>query len=425
MHRNKIAKIARKFLWSVDNVSNAVDIFVNRIGVEEIPFCETRLELLKICIDAKNPETRWLKASEYLKNRLHTQLNIKKDSKSINYYSFTGLLKNRSLIKECIKCIIRFNASEISPNNIYHSPKNFHDWHFKSPDDKFELRIETKSGDIKGALISKEDIKHSSFKEKINPNVIKAINIVMPNKINIQTYSNRNIDDIRTRILSEKESLEYIKTRTKIDLKNEPLFIIDSSLFSKYFPRTSGIVNYKIFNHLEIDAQDFYLNSKSLCIDLAEKYLSTLPLDERENILLRSLSEFGYEIFFIRSFQDLMNSWEKNRESSMLELVFTYLFKRYSPSAFKKKDTESRYYFFMVAVNDLIDKGYDARKASIAISNKIGESSETIRTQYHKMRKKMSEESLTVKNIKEKYGWFNYKFENILYYYQFLKDTKR
>lgn len=397
------ARIAKLFDWTKEDAESAIKDFVERFG--ESQFQETRLELIKICILERNPQTRWERAREYLLNRLETQIpDSNPKDPFTKFLILSHILDKHSFIGECIKCVALFNVEQIKlPKGLIiriAKVGRFFDWVLGFPSLMGELEVKFKDGTTKKAMVPKNEFDSDIMVRKLNPIAEKAIRECF----SASTDAKGVVTEWKE-ILKHKKSLSHVKKQTGIDLKKEPYWIFESPLLTKYFRKSSKIIDWKYNLFPKIKPKVPLTNVETLNIELADLYVDTLKPSQRKDVLLQGIKEMGYKVFKLNTLHEILNEWERTNHYEIVEHALETLLNAYSPTARKKNDTKKKQTLFYVKVSELEDKGMSIREASKEVGVELGVKPGYVRKQYYEIKNENIKMGYSLSQIKDKYGW--------------------
>ena len=114
-----------------------------------------------------------------------------------------------------------------------------------------------------------------------------------------------------------------------------------------------------------------------------------------------------------------MSNWAKSKEYEKIEGTFDKLHKYYSPKNTKKKENERKFWLIFFMIESLaMEENYNIRKACDVVGKEIAEHGRSLRTRYYELQKKVADQKLLVEDIKNRYGWTNKNFRDLVREYK-------
>lgn len=404
-------------------------------------FIETRVELLKICLREKSPLERWAKARDFLVDRLDTQVlnehitqGVLQDHEVEPRAVLSWLMRPKSILCWCIKAVVMFNVTDDSIKLPGDFSIQIHPTMF--PDHRFirrliTLKAKTEGGEIIETNIPANEETLIEGSEVIeNLHLLRRLELGPKSKFGI-TYSILVDQNSRSHIIKHDDffnqftkSHKNIVERYKLDSYMNPSYLLSKlgdpvnihsgkerqRKFLKHFTgksinswkwkaeRITGIdgskLIYEYFSDIEEEIvsitpiyptlwkpDDYLIDENSLRYEIIDLYLNRFKPYERERLLLHHIDDLS--IFNLKTFRELVEEWERNKESGKTIWILQRIQSHYHKHRIDPKEREK--WLEYVKISTHIQKGHKKNSAYYLVSP--NEKEDTVMHRYIRQKK--------------------------------------
>ena len=416
-----IGERTKKKKLSLKEASQIVEWFVEPEPREDLQkhitasFSETRVKLLKLCLNSQTPNGRWKKCRDSLVKRLETLVIGDNVEQSL---VFDNLMDPNSFICQCIKVVVFFNATDKGVNLpegvIIRFPPPIH---LSFSNHRFERSGTT----LKAYANDRENIAEKyinmsyfdvwdELDRNYKPLVSTLIDTVNDKKYLIrhnefyEEFEKQYTDFINSFSLNPNmEPEELLKNSSLLKAPQRTFLqkVTESKIYNwkwvkpvvhwdvervinDYFPDLQGKIKSIGLQSIRYKPDNPLLNEESLRYELADLYLEKLSLYERKEILVGlAKKKKDFSVFRLKAFRDLVDEWANNKSlnQNILNLI-RQLSAHYSGVLNNPKEY-ARWYEY-VEISKLIQQGNKPMKVYKIVAP--GDKSTSVSKRYRRRR---------------------------------------
>lgn len=345
-------------------------------------FTKTRIELFKICLQERSPEKRWNRTKLFLFDNLESQVFWKSRNDSKNEFEswrVVDSLMGESYLNQCFKLIALFNLLdqylELPEDvDIRISKNRFPNYDLfqkglllraKTNDneclERYIILDELEFLKLNSTLCSKLlvnntnifNVRHDYFHDVLINNYLKLVKKYRIQSSDKPSLAMAKIKNSSSAFSYESEEMQRIVLKTLTGMWpnewkwfDEEVEMLDGpKIVNDYFPAHIGViksVNYE--SNPDWRFKESLNNEDCLRFEFADIYLMKLKRLEREELLKNAflLSSKKIQFFHLKSFLDILSSWERENPSKILSL-FKSAEKTYSTQDQNKRENIIQY----------------------------------------------------------------------------------
>lgn len=426
--RNKIERwIAKKFFDGDIKLAHGV---VSRfLGMAKYTgFGKTRMELLRICYEAKTPQSRWKKAKSFLNDNLRSQIPGIPSNKLSHSLVLERILGANSFISDCITLVVLCNASDIKlPKGVdvlRSYPGYFKTGYRDFRHDCVRVKVALQNGEINTSDIAPKEFfekyfsYHATFKcndylyqithndffdrfEKKHGEILK----------NYKIDSQKKKPSIMLSILRGSAKQVFLSEITGIkgawELEEEQVPDLDVEKISKLLGTNSReIVDIGWEDHPSWMQNTHLLDVRALTYELVDCYLRPLSFSEKEKALFQLARRIDYDVFQIPVFREIIKSWKKNNEYTNLRELNSEFNDIYSAREAKAIETKRKYWSLYIEVHKFVNMGFTKESAYKKLASRYNMKASTISTRYKEKAIEARKLKFTPQDIIREYNLF-------------------
>lgn len=396
-------------------------------------FIETRVKVLKICLEEKSPLERWVKVRDFLVERLDSQVlgayitqGILQDSEVEPRFVLENILRPDSYLSWCVKVVVLFNVTDDSiplPEDLRTNFGSGIDHNFPMYTLRqrgVKLIAHTKGGeviekyisdpflefykgfhkkyDVKCSILVDQDsktywIRYDWFFERFNK---LHSDLVKTYKLNSDTKPSEILG-----ILHEDAQRDFLKklignSITKWRWKLEgPIGFETIKCAEEHFPdqkREIRSISWQVSPRWKPD--NYLLDEDLLRYELADSYLQRFQPQGREEILIENIRDLS--IFNLKSFRELVANWEGKKDFANILGMLKTLEWHYHKHRHDPKEREK--WLEYVRIERLIQKEYKPMKAYRLVSP--GEKERAVQKRYLRQKEEARKLGYDIKDPK-------------------------
>ena len=430
---------------SVEQAKQAINNFITLNGVNNLKpsFVETRIKLLKICLEEKTATKRWGKVRGYLLERLESQVlsvyitqSDLQDDEVKPFHIMSYLMDPNSFMCQSIKAVVLFNLNDNRvklPNDLlldFGSAFEYSFPFYRLYRNKILLTAKTDGGEFiekelpynennavltinragpdnkiswTYSLLQREKSKsyyiifHDDFYRlfrKLHKNIVARYNL--DNSKNPSYWFSKLFDPMNNHSSKERQK-KILKELTgqyimAWNWKKEGKTIYDISKTAKiYFPEVKEkIVSIKPIYPIPWEPGNFLFNENTLRYELIEQYLKRFKFDEMGQHLIEKIEDIS--IFNLESFRNMVDKWQKDKDITKIILMLRTFLSHYSK--YERSSKERRKIIQYVKISTYIQQGKKCKDAYMLTSP--SEKVKTVEKRYQRQKKKLREEGYNV-----------------------------
>ncbi len=367
---------------SAEQAMQAINNFVKLNGDTNLKpsFIETRIRLLKICLEEKTAYNRWVSCREYLLKRLESQVLGKyitegdlPDEEVKPPHLMSNSMDPSSFLSQCIKSVVLFNITDDDVNLSDDILIDFGSGiQFSFPEHQIKhqviiLKALTKTGvtlergvpaskdnlsNLFGDLINSKCISKYSYLsdqdsrvhviqgdkffdsiQKSHPEISKASKLHSAMKPStLFSAFNR---EVQQKIIKQYTGSEI--SQWKWELENKAVIDFSKVVKEYYSDVNDKIISIRPYYPIKWKPDNYLFDEDSLRSELVDLFLKTFPLLEREEMLSEYIVDIS--IFNLKTFRDLLQKWQNDKEFGKISSVLSKINSNYYEST---KDTKER-----------------------------------------------------------------------------------
>lgn len=419
-HKEKIKRVP----ITLENARQAVARFISPLQSDlKTSFVETRIRLLKICLEEKAPLERWVKARDFL---LEDSLQDHELEPSGN---LSYLMNQDSLLNQCIKVVVLFNLTD---DNVSVPEDMIIEFSFRIehsfPNHRLirhviSLKAITIEGEVTERLIPANQenlssllfgvnsdnrfsvtysilidqnsqphiIKHDDFFDKFTKSykdIVKKYHLDSSMKLSDWFHKLQNPIDIysgkerQVRFLKELTGKNITKVRWEAERITK---IVISKVVKEYFPDVQKeIISIKPRFPRLWKPDNYLFDEDLLRYELIDLYLKRFEPYKREKLLKEHIEDIS--IFNLKTFRELIAKWESDKETESIIRMLKRLESHYNKQTKNPKEREKMIEYLKIC--SLIQQGF-SRMGAYRSAARPNEKVNTVEQRYIRLRKKL------------------------------------